>query len=173
MEAVLDILKFIIPALVVFGVVYFMLDKFFTNERDIRYVQMRREQQGGLTPIRLQAYERVVLFLERISPGSLISRTHKNGMSAKMLQAELLKAIRTEFEHNLSQQIYVSKASWELVKNAKEEMIKLVNMAAINLAEDASGLQLGELILKVAMSQDRLPTHIAIDYLKDEVKENF
>jgi hypothetical protein len=133
----------------------------------------KRESQGLTTPIRLQAYERLTLFLERITPGNLISRVHKSGMSAKLLQAELLKAIRTEYEHNLAQQIYISPGAWELIKNAKEETIKLINTAAINVSDEASGVDLGKLVLEVSMSIEKMPTQIALDYLKQESRQLF
>jgi hypothetical protein len=94
-------------------------------------------------------------------------------MSAKLLQAELLKAIRTEYEHNLSQQVYVSPGAWELIKNAKEETIKLVNTAAINVSDEASGVDLGKLILEVSMNIEKMPTQVALDYVKQEARQLF
>lgn len=173
MEQFLEILKYILPSLVVLGTSYLLVERFIENERHHRNMVYRRESQGLTTPVRLQAYERLVLFLERISTNALIMRVHKSGMSAKLLQAELLKAIRTEYEHNLAQQIYVSPAAWELIKNAKEETIKLINTAAINVPEEASGVDLGKLVLEVSMKIDKMPTQVAIDYLKQEARQIF
>ncbi len=173
MDQLLDILKYIVPSLVVLATAYLLIEKFFENERHQRNLMFKRESQGLTTPVRLQAYERLTLFLERINPSALVTRVHKSGMSAKLLQAELLKAVRTEFEHNLSQQIYVSPGAWELIKNAKEETIKLVNTAAINMTDEASGLELGKLILEVAMKIEKLPGEVALDYLKQEARQIF
>jgi hypothetical protein len=173
MDQFLDILKYIVPSLVVLATAYLLIEKFLENERHQRNMTFRRESQGLTTPIRLQAYERLTLFLERISPSALVMRVHKSGMSAKLLQAELLKAIRTEYEHNLSQQIYVSPGAWDLIKNAKEETIKLVNTAAINVADEASGVDLGKLMLEVTMKVDKLPGDVALDYLKQEARQIF
>jgi hypothetical protein len=173
MEQLWEIAKYILPALVVLATAYLLIEKFLENERHHRNMVFKRESQGLTTPVRLQAYERLTIFLERISTGNLVSRTHKSGMSAKLLQAELLKAIRTEYEHNLSQQVYVSPGAWELIKNAKEETIKLVNTAAINVSDEASGVDLGKLILEVSMSVDKMPTQVAIDYLKQEARQLF
>lgn len=173
MEQFLEILKYVLPSLVVLATSYLLVERFIENERNHRNMVYRRESQGLTTPVRLQAYERLVLFLERISTNALIMRVHKSGMSAKLLQAELLKAIRTEYEHNLSQQIYISPAAWELIKNAKEETIKLINTAAINVPEEASGVDLGKLVLEVSMKIDKMPTQVAIDFLKQEARQIF
>jgi len=173
MEQFLEILKYILPALVVLATAYLLIERFLENDRNRADMAFKRESQGLTTPVRLQAYERLVLFLERISPANLVTRTHKSGMSAKLLQAELLKAIRTEYEHNLSQQIYVSPGAWELIKNAKEETIKLVNTAAINVSDEASGVDLGSLMLEVTMKMDKFPTNVALDYLKQEARQIF
>lgn len=173
MEQFLEILKYVLPSVVVLATAYLLVERFIENERQHRNMTYRRESQGLTTPVRLQAYERLVLFLERISPSTLVTRVHKSGMSAKLLQAELLKAVRTEYEHNLSQQIYISPGAWELIKNAKEEIIKLINTAAINVSDEASGVDLGKLILEVSMKIDKMPTQVAIDYLKQEAREIF
>lgn len=173
MDQFLEILKYILPALVVLATSYLLIERFLENERHRANMAFKRETQGLTTPVRLQAYERLTMFLERITPSSLVTRTHKGGMSAKLLQAELLKAIRTEYEHNLSQQLYVSPGAWELIKNAKEETIKLVNTAAINVSDEASGVDLGSLILEVTMKMDKFPTTVALDYLKQEARQIF
>lgn len=173
MDQLWEIAKYILPALVVLATAYLLIEKFLENERHARNMVFKRESQGLTTPVRLQAYERLTLFLERITPGNLISRVHKTGMSAKLLQAELLKAIRTEYEHNLAQQIYISPGAWELIKNAKEETIKLINTAAINVSDEASGVDLGKLVLEVSMNIEKMPTQVAIDYLKQETRQLF
>jgi hypothetical protein len=173
MDQFLEILKYIVPALVVLATAYVLIEKFLENERHHRNMTYKRESQGLTTPVRLQAYERLTIFLERINPSNLVTRTHKSGMSAKLLQAEMLKTIRTEYEHNLSQQVYISTGAWELIKNAKEEIIKLVNTSAINVSDEASGVDLGKLMLEVVMKTEKMPTQVAIDYLKQEARQLF
>lgn len=173
MDQFLEILKYTIPSLIVLATAYVLIEKFLENERHHRNMTYKRESQGLTTPVRLQAYERLTIFLERINPSNLVTRTHKSGMSAKLLQAEMLKTIRTEYEHNLSQQVYISTGAWELIKNAKEEIIKLVNTSAINVSDEASGVDLGKLMLEVAMKTEKMPTQVAIDYLKQEARQLF
>jgi hypothetical protein len=114
-----DILKITIPALLVFLAGYLALSAMIRNDANRRRLELMLNNQKVTLPLRLQAYERLTLFLERISPESLIVRVNKAGMSAQKLQTALLESIRAEWEHNLSQQLYVSHEAWELVKNAK------------------------------------------------------
>ena len=135
--------------------------------------EVRKENQKATTPLRLQAYERIVLFLERISPENLVLRVHKPGMSAKLLQANLIITIKTEFEHNVAQQIYISSSSWEVVKKVKEDIIRAINIAADNLDDNATGVELGQKLFEVMSKLEKSPTHVAIGILKNEIRQLF
>ncbi len=122
-----------------------------------------------IVPIRLQAYERIVLFLERTSLESLLVRTNTPGMSAAELHSALLNTIRSEFEHNLSQQIYMSQQAWEVVKNARSNTIKIINTEFEKAPGTASGLVFSKLLLERVMELDKEPTRTAIEYIKNEI----
>ena len=119
-EIVIEMLKYIVPLVVVFAFIYFILNNYLEENFKLRSLDLKLQNQEAITPIRMQAYERVVVYLERISPSALIMRIHKTGMSSRLLHAEMIKSIRSEYDHNIAQQIYMSNASWELVKSAKE-----------------------------------------------------
>jgi hypothetical protein len=165
--------------LVVFVAVAVFLAAYTTMKVFVKTEQMRLQEEykkntsSLVLPARLQAYERMVLFLERISPDSLVLRAHKNEMTAHQLHIELIKAIKTEYEHNLSQQIYISASSWGLIKNAKEEILKAINIASTKINENASGLELGRVIIEVSAQVTKLPNQIALEYLKKEVTQLF
>ena len=129
--------------------------------------------QKFVTPIRLQAYERVILLLERISPNSLILRENIPGMTVMQLQSTLVKAIRDEYEHNLSQQVYISKQAWELVKTSKDEMVKLINEAAANIDSNAPSTELARVVFDIIVQTEKLPVDIAIEVIKNEIQESF
>ena len=173
MDQVLEIVKLILPAGIVFLTAFFLIKKFIEREESKITLEVKKKNVEKVLPLRLQAYERIVLFLERVSPNSLIMRVHKPGMSAKLLQADLSKAIRDEFEHNMAQQIYVSLSAWEMTKSAKEETIKLINISASQIADNATGLELSEKIFELASQLERLPTDIALDYVKKEAHKMF
>ncbi len=121
METIAEILKYVLPSLVVLATAYYLLKLFLDKEAEKTEIQMKSDLQKLSLPVRMQAYERLVLLLERIEPAGLLIRSNVPGMSAAQLQSELVQSIRSEFEHNLSQQLYVSTKVWEMVRNAREE----------------------------------------------------
>lgn len=173
MNSLADLVVFLLPVIVVGGLAYMLVSRFLNNEREIRNKEKMLNDQKVILPVRLQAYERLMLFMERISPESLIVRTNKSKISAKQYQSILLNAIRGEFEHNLSQQLYISNDAWEMVKNARSNVIKLINTAADELDKDATANDLAKLILEMQVELDSKPTELAIKFLKSEVKKLF
>ncbi len=174
MEALIDILKIILPAGVVFAATYFLVQRFLTNEQNRRDFELKKASQSSITPLKIQAYERVVIFLERIHPNTLVVRVNKHGMTSHVLHQELIKAIKSEYEHNISQQIYLSHNAWELVKNGKEEVIKLVNISATKVPHDSNSNDLAMMVLNITANLDkRLPSEVALEYIKKEISQVF
>jgi len=173
METFLEILKYILPSLIVFGATYFVLSKYLDNDYRKQLLMLRRENQKETTPLRLQAFERVVLFLERISMDKLVLRVHKPGMSGKLLQAELIRTINEEFNHNLTQQVYISSSSWASVKRAKDESIKVINIAGNRIDSVSTGADLGQKVFEIMMTLNTSPTQVTIDTLKQEIRQIF
>jgi hypothetical protein len=128
------------------------------------------EETKIILPLRLQAAERLILYLERITPQNLVLRLNRPELSAAEFQSVLVKAIREEFDYNLSQQLYVSAQAWEMLKSAKEETISLVNRAAGTLVQGASSADLIKVIFDLSMEKDRQSSENAIDFLKKEVQ---
>jgi hypothetical protein len=172
MDQLFEIVKIILPAGIVFITTYYLVKNFLDHESRKKTIDLKLANQAVLTPIRLQAYERVILFLERINPNGMVMRANKN-TSAAIFQAELLKTIRNEFEHNLSQQIYMSNKAWETVVKAKEETIKLINVASSKVNADAGGMELAQTIIAVSSQLSELPTKSAIDVVKKEIGREF
>jgi len=168
-----DLLRYILPSIVVFVASFLTLKQFMDSQNRMKALELKMNNQKDMTPIRLQAYERVVLFLERINPSNLLLRVNRPGMSARTLQTELTRTIRQEFDHNLSQQVYMGNNAWELTRNAKEEMIKLVNLTAGRLNDQATGVELSQLMLEAVSKMEKIPSQIAIDYIKEEIATYF
>ncbi len=169
MEITADILKMAIPALIVFFTTWVILNKMIKNDQDKRRQEIILQNSRTVTPIKLQAYERIVLFLERISLESLLVRVSTNDMKATQLHTALLSTIRSEFEHNLSQQIYMSPQAWEVVRNARSNMIKIINREAEQMPVNAPAMVLSKQLLEKIMELETEPTRAAIDYLKGEI----
>jgi len=173
MEVLLEILKYTVPALIVFFTVLVMLRTWSRNEDHRRKSEFNMHLTDDILPVRLQAYERSILLLERISPQSMIMRVSRTDFSARQLQQELLSNITSEFEHNIAQQTYLSAEAWEKIQTAKNQVINLVNETAKEVKPDANGPTLGKLILERLTELKNPPSQAAIDYLKQEVKTLF
>jgi hypothetical protein len=169
MEYILEIIKIIVPALLVFLCAWLLLRNMIRNDQDRRRQEIILLGAKNVTPIKLQAYERIVLFLERISLESLLIRVSSPEMTAAQLQSALLTTIRNEYEHNLSQQIYMSPQAWEVVKNARSNTIKIINSEAEKIKGDAPSIELSRRILSTIMELEKEPTRVAIEFVKEEV----
>jgi hypothetical protein len=170
-DTLLDILKYTLPALLVVFATYIVLKQLFReNDKRRRYEFLRNSAQL-ITPARLQAYERLVLLLERLAPDNLVMRQSCTNLTTTVLQSILLDTIRSEFEHNISQQLYVGNDVWSMVKNAKEGMLQLVNSCAAKLPPDASGVSLAQLIIETYNEANETTLDIALDMLKKEMRE--
>lgn len=162
-------MKYVLPSLVVLACSYLMLREF--NQRDANKERMELLIGNSKTvlPVKLAAYERLVLFLERIEPQSIVIRTAENGMTAIELQRNLLATIRAEFEHNYSQQLYVSDDAWKAVSDTKEVMMQLINQTAQTVPVDAKALELGKKIIDNYATLQTSPINMAISVLKTEL----
>jgi len=168
-----EILKYTLPSLIVFLVSLLTIHQFLKNEDKKRKVELMLNNQKLITPIRIQAYERMMLFLERIAPQSLVIRSQKPNMTNIDLQNTLLKTIRTEFEHNMAHQLYISNKAWEIIKSAKENLVKTINQSALQVKPDGPAIQLSKLILEGMLDESKDPTLKAIQFLKDEIRQLF
>ncbi len=171
MEEFIDLLKYTVPSVVVFAVTFFMMKTFFEREKKLREEENKVQARKDYVPLRIQAYERAALYLERIDPNNLIMRVHSPGMSANRLHGELLKTIREEYNHNMVQQIYISQRAWSQLKRAKEESIKIINMAAQQMKEHSSGVDLSSAIFEIVANLEKLPTEIALEKVKADFQK--
>ena len=173
MEFTLEILKITLPSLFVFFAGYFAIKAVFKKDIDKRKLEIVLDNKKIVTPIRLKAYERVILFLERISPESLIIRIRVEGTTNAQLHQALLEAVRQEFEHNLSQQLYLSDKAWSVCLNSKENIIKLINTSFFNLDPKGSSIQLSKNIIEAKLNNDINIIESAISLIKKEISTIF
>ncbi|HLW39036.1 MAG TPA: hypothetical protein VKX31_01500 [Brumimicrobium sp.] len=173
MEYLTYIIVALIPALSILFVVVYFLKK--NNERELIQLEssLRKDRQKFFLEPRADAYQRIVLLLERLTPHSLIMRMNVANKSATLFQTELLSTIRNEFDHNVAQQIFISTATWEMVKKSKEETIKIINIAAQQLETDATAIDLSNKVFEIVSELDELPTEITIKALKKEFQSLF
>jgi len=169
MENLSDILKITIPAMLVMITAWLIIRSMLKTDQDRRKQELLLQNSKTITPIRLQAYERIILFLERISLESLLVRVSSPDMTAHQLHSALLTTIRAEFEHNLSQQIYMTPQAWEVVRNARSNTIKLINTEMEKMPPNSTGISFSKRLLENVMEMEKEPTRAAIDYVKAEI----
>jgi len=170
-QLLLEIAKYVIPALIVLLASYLIVKKFLVNEIERKRLAIFQEGMDTTLRLRLQAYERLALFIERIHPRKLITRVYEPGMTVRDLQVALTQTIRMEFEHNLSQQIYVSKQVWKTVASVHEQEMAMINNIASQLNPEGSAKELHQNIIGYVMSsEDEIPVEIALEMINDEAK---
>jgi len=169
----LDIIKLIIAGLVVFFAGWYVIREYLGQESAKGKMELKRANLSHTLPLKLQAYERITLFLERINPSNLLVRLHVAGLSAREMQNVILSDIRAEYQHNISQQIYVSDTSWNIVRKMKDETIAMVHNAVSGLPDNASAVELSKVILShFANLQDDNPYEVALQIVKREVQQS-
>ena len=156
-----EILILSIPLAGMLFITYLMLQHFHNKNSNDYALKNDLEKTKTFFPLKIQAYERVILFLERIDPSNMMIRAHKSGMNAATLHRELLKIVREEYTHNMSQQIYIQPNSWNTLLLAKDETIQMINVAINNLEANASGLDLSAKIFESIATKKTSPTQKA------------
>lgn len=174
MDILLELLKYTLPALVVALVVYIMMRLHQQNNYKLKLLEMKSTNSKDIVPLKLQAYERLSLFVNRVSPEHIIPRVTQPGMTAKQLKVALITGIQKEFEHNITQQIYVSNGVWGAVVAYKNSFANLVNAKAKQLDDGAVAYDLGKLIIEAYMENEDLMTPQQVnEVIKMEVKTLF
>ncbi len=173
MNELLEVIKYILPAGAVMLTTYWLVKRFLEQETE-RLVQNQKQiTSADILKIRLQAYERILLFLERIKPQNLILRSDYTQLDTLAFQRVLLENIRLEYEHNLVQQLYVSGEGWEKLNLAKNWVSNLVKDAAMKFDNQSQPGELAMKIITMELEAEKNPVNEAIEYLKSEVKELF
>jgi hypothetical protein len=173
MELVIEFAKLLLPAAAVLYAMYLVVKSFLDKELQRQHLEIRGKSIETVLPNRLHAYERVCLFLERISPNSLILRLNQGDYSSREFQHILTNEIREEFNHNVSQQVYMSEDAWTLVVHAKEDLISTINRAADSLNEKASGVDLSKKVFEFNMQKEKDPIQEALRFVKSEIRQTF
>jgi len=163
-----DVLLYFVPAFLILGAMYLVIKKFLDRDQQVRIMEIKRNMQKEALPLKLQAIERMVLFMERISPDNLLPRIHRGGITSGQLHSDLLATVRAEYEHNITQQIYLSDSAWDAVKNAKEELIKIINLALEETGSQATAVHLSSKIFDIMIKNDSFPHQTAIEKLTKE-----
>ncbi|TXE15121.1 hypothetical protein FUA26_01030 [Seonamhaeicola algicola] len=164
---IFDLFLFAVPTLITGIIAYKFFKAHTKNEDGRRRFLLKKDLQVSALPSRLQAYERMALFLERITPSKLLLRVSPKSDDKNMYEALLIQSIEQEFEHNLSQQIYVTDKCWSIIVAAKNATIQLIRKANLSEKTDSAD-KLREIIL-TEMMERKAPSDTALMFIKDEV----
>ncbi|MFC4211278.1 hypothetical protein ACFOWA_08810 [Pedobacter lithocola] len=140
---------------------------------NLKTVELNKESRAHLLPLRLQAHERLIIFIDRINPANLLIRLHQQGIGIAVLQAGILNEIRSEYQHNITQQLYVDSITWNVVRKLKDDTIAMINNAVQGLPADANGIELSKAILQHMASIDENPYDLTIELIKKDIQKLF
>jgi hypothetical protein len=173
MDALIEFGKILIPASVVLYAAYLLVRSFIQKEVSLKQLEVRSRSIELVLPNRLHAYERMTLFLERMSPQNLLVRLNTGTMPAREFHQLLLHEVRNEYNHNVSQQVYISEEVWEMIKNAKEDLIVTINDSASEMNPEATSLDLAKKIFEKTILKSVDPLAHALSELKREIQRTF
>ena len=168
-DQIINFIMYCIPALIVGAIAFYFFRMHIQNEDRKRFFLLQQENQKYALPIRLQAYERMTLFLERITPQQLFLRVPPHNFSKQEYEILLINSIDEEFEHNLAQQIYLSNQLWQIIRTAKIATIHMIRKAAHN-DELKDSQAMVESVFK-EFAEKATPSANALSHLKEEVKQ--
>ena len=169
----LDILKFALAGIAVFYIAYLILKPEVERVVSTRMLELKKATIATTLPLRLQAYERMAVFIERINPSSMLVRVHVAGTTVREIQQFLISEINTEFQHNITQQLYISVQAWNVVSRVKDDTIALINNTAAGLSTEASSIELSKVILTHLAGLEDNPYDAALLLLKHDMQQFF
>jgi hypothetical protein len=169
----LDIAKYFIAGIGVVSATYYIIKPHLDRADKIQMLEFRKALSNQTLPLRLQAYERVVLFVERINPANMMLRLNGTAYTATELHSLVVNDIRDEYQHNVTQQIYVSSRTWGVLRRVKDDTMSIVTNAMKGLPEDATGMDLARIVLIHLSKLEENPYDIALAIIRKDLEELF
>ncbi len=173
MDNLTDLIQILVPAGLVLYVVFLVVRSFLQKQFDAQLVGLRMKATDTLLPIRLQAYERICLLLERVSPNNMLLRLSDPNISAFDFQQILLVEIREELNHNLSQQVYMSDEAWNKVRATLNLIISIIQDSSQEMTNEKSSIDLAQKIFDKMMKLDSDPVGDTLTFVKNEIRQIF
>ena len=169
----LEVLKFTLAGIGIVMVAFYMAKPYLENREKLQLLDLKKSASAQTLPLRLQAYERVVLLIDRVNPANLLPRLNATAYTAAELHSIIVSEVRNEFQHNVTQQLYVSGRAWQLVKRIKDDTLNLVNNVSKSLPEEASGLDFSRAILSHLSKLETDPYDTAVSMIRTDLEELF
>lgn len=166
---IFEILKYTLPALIVLGTAYYILKTFLNAQYQTSLLEYRQKIVDQKLPLKLQAYERLMLFCERIDLNNLVLRLRTNDMDVDTLTNSVLISIQKEYEHNMAQQLYISDNLWKILQATKDDTINIVSSFSSKFEGSANALEFANILAAAANTED-ISLNTARKAIKEEVK---
>lgn len=170
------IIDLLVLAAGIFGALmafYYIVKNDIQRFFDLKTLELNKESSVQLLLLRLQAHERLIIFIDRINPANLLVRIHQQGIEIATLQAGILNEIRSEYQHNVAQQLYVSNSTWNVIRKLKDDTIAMMNNAVQGLPKDANGVELSKAILQHMATISENPYDLTIELIKKDIQKLF
>ena len=173
MTTLLDQFDYILPAILIMMLAVYMLNKVLNHDHTRRVFEYKKSAAKQMVPLRANAYERLTLFLERIQPTNILVRVQPPGMKSMSLHAALIQTIRSEYDHNMSQQVYVSDEAWNLINQAKDQLLTVINEQVRSVAPSSDATEFGKLIIEASVEEQKWLIDDTLTLLKKEFRDNY
>lgn len=170
LATLLEVIKYTLPALVVFATVYFVIRELMKQELNKQALAYKKDVKAVTINLRLQAYERMAVFCERIRLTTTALRVGDEKMSAKEMGYSLIGSIQQEYDYNVAQQVYVSPQLWAVIKTAKENTIGTINKLIEQMPESANAQDLLRLLYAHNAVSDR-SLDVALQGIQQEASD--
>ena len=168
-----DLLKLVIAGTLVFYIAWLIIKSEIDKINQSKLMELKRKSMETTLPLRLQAYERLALFIERINPSNMLVRVHVSGTTVREIQQFLVSEIRTEHQHNITQQLYVSTQAWAITNRLKDDTISMINNTAAGLSPEASSVELSKIVLTHLSKLEDNPYEAGLLLLKHDMQHFF
>lgn len=169
----LDIVKLTIAGIGVVWVAFYLLKPYLDRSEKLELLELKKVNSSQTLPLRLQAYERLILLIDRINPANMLIRMNAGSFTAAELHSLILAEVRNEFQHNITQQIYVSPEAWVIARKIKDDTITLVNNVIKSMPPEATGLDASRLMLAHLSQLGDNPYDIASAMIKNDLQRLF
>lgn len=166
-----EVVKLFVAGTGIICVAFYLLKPYLNNKEKLQLLELKKSVSAQTLPLRLQAYERMVLLVDRINPANMLLRLNISDYSAAELHSLIITEVRNEFQHNIAQQLYISPRAWELVKRVKNDTLNLVNQAAQTQPADAAGIDLGRAVLGHLSQLENDPYDIALNMIRADMDQ--
>ncbi|MNK30088.1 hypothetical protein D3C87_484970 [compost metagenome] len=153
--------------------VYYILKGDIQRFFNLKTIELNKETRAHLLPLRLQAHERLIIFVDRINPANLLLRLHQQGIDMATLQAGILSEIRAEYQHNITQQLYVDPVTWGVVRKLKDDTIGMINNAVQGLPAGSNGIEVSKSILQHMATINENPYDLTLELIKKDINQLF